>query len=306
MDGYTAAATGNVKRLTGTGSGNVMVKNEPKLCCASTWKLVEVSDFRTQLEGLVNKCNRIVETPLTGAYGEPTAEAVAYLQENLIAPAQKVLNQNDVVTEVTYKTYVSVYNQFLAMPRTSILDGISEEYYYRMENGYFTNYYAYAGTVNVEPRTLEADADGFLWYFVKQEDGTLKIYSKVTNNPAYISSSAEGQTIKVNVNAQGIKDWTLEEISTDQSNSGIAIVDPSGEYSWYTNPSAFSTILTKPKSWGASIWNLIKTDQKVTLPSGIEQVTTGANTEYYDLSGRRVSHPQKGIYIQHGKKIVVE
>ena len=192
------------------------------------------------------------------------------------------------------------------MPRTSILDGISEEYYYRIENGYFTDYYAYAGMVNVEPRTLEADADGFLWYFVKQEDGTLKIYSKVTNNPAYISSSAEGQTIKVNVNAQGIKDWTLEEISTDQSNSGIAIVDQSGEYSWYTNPSAFSTILTKPKSWGASIWNLIKTDQKVTLPSGIEQVTTGANTEYYDLSGRRVSHPQKGIYIQHGKKIVVE
>lgn len=66
MDGYTAAATGNVKRLTGTGSGNVMVKNEPKLCCASTWNLVEVSDFRIQLEGLVNKCNRIVETPLTG------------------------------------------------------------------------------------------------------------------------------------------------------------------------------------------------------------------------------------------------
>lgn len=306
VDGYTAAATGNVKRLTGTGSGNVMVKNEPKLCCASTWKLVEVSDFRTQLEGLVNKCHRIVETPLTGAYGEPTAEAVAYLQENLIDPAQKVLSQNDVVTEVTYKTYVSVYNQFLAMPRTSILDGISEEYYYRIENGYFTNYYAYAGTVNVEPRTLDADADGFLWYFVKQENGTLKIYSKVTNNPAYISSSAEGQTIKVNVNAQGIKNWKLEEISTDQSNSGIAIVDPSGEYSWYTNPSAFSTILTKPKSWGASIWNLVKTEQKVTLPSGIEQVTTGANTEYYDLSGRRVSHPQKGIYIQHGKKIVVE
>lgn len=136
----------------------------------------------------------------------------------------------------------------------------------------------------------------------------MKIYSKVTNNPAYISSSSSDMTIKVNVNASGIKNWTLEEISTDQSNSGIAIVEPSGEYSWYTNPSAFSTILTKPKSWGASIWNLIKTDQKVTLPSGIEQVKTeaDANTEYYDLSGRRVSHPQKGIYIQKGKKIMVE
>lgn len=194
------------------------------------------------------------------------------------------------------------------MPRKSILDGISEEYYYRIENGYFTDYYAYAGTMNVEPRTLDANADGFLWYFVKQEDGTVKIYSKVTNNPAYISSSSSDMTIKVNVNASGIKNWTLEEISTDQSNSGIAIVEPSGEYSWYTNPSAFSTILTKPKSWGASIWNLIKTDQKVTLPSGIEQVKTeaDANTEYYDLSGRRVSHPQKGIYIQKGKKIMVE
>lgn len=305
--GYSDAASGNIKRLTGAGSGYVMVKNEPKLCDASTWTLVEVTDFRKQLEGLVYKCNRIAETPLTGAYDEPSEEAIAFLKNDLITPAQATLSGDETVSETVYKSYVALYNQFLAMPRKSLLDGISEEYYYRIQNAYFTDYYAYAGTTDVTPKTSASDADGFLWYFVKQDDGTVVIYSKATNNPAYINSSSSDLTIKVNTQSAGIKKWTLEEINTDQSNSGIAIVEPSGEYSWYTNPSAFSTIITKPKSWGASIWNLIKTNEKV-VTTGIHQVVTDENSDhtFYDLSGRRVSNPQKGIYIQQGKKVVIK
>jgi len=29
-----------------------------------------------------------------------------------------------------------------------------------------------------------------------------------------------------------------------------------------------------------------------------------ADAPFYDLQGRRVSHPRKGIYIQNGKKII--
>ncbi len=35
-----------------------------------------------------------------------------------------------------------------------------------------------------------------------------------------------------------------------------------------------------------------------TLPEG--------ETVYYDLSGRRVEHPTKGIYIINGKKVVIK
>lgn len=216
------------------------------------------------------------------------------------------MSGTEIISEATYKSYVALYNQFLDMPRKSLLDNISEEYYYQIQNAYFTTYYAYANVINAMPKTLSSDQKGFLWYFVKQDDGTVMIYSKVTDKPAYVSSSTEGQTIKVNNSTSGSKKWTLEEISTDQSNKGIAIIDPTGTYSWYTNPSSFSTIILKPKSWGASIWNLIKTDQKV-ITTGIDQIEEEQESDpvFYDLTGRRVSDPQHGIYIQKGKKVVI-
>lgn len=305
--GYSEAATGEVKRLTGTGSGYVMAKNEPKLCSASTWYLVEVTDFRKQLEGLVYKCNRIAETPLTGGYDEPTEEAINFLKNDLIAPAQNTLKGEELISEETYKEYVALYYKFLEMPRKSLLDGISEEYYYQIQNAHFTTHYAFANGTNVVPKNLVSGQDGFLWYFKKQDDGTVMVYSKTTNNPAYISSSAEGQTVKVNSSTSGTKKWTLEEISTDQSNKGIAIIESTGEFSWYTNPSAFNTVILKPKTWGASIWNLIKTDEKV-VTTDIDQIEAVSENDhvFYDLTGRRVSQPKHGIYIQQGKKVVIK
>ncbi len=42
--------------------------------------------------------------------------------------------------------------------------------------------------------------------------------------------------------------------------------------------------------------------------TGIKAVegTTSTSTEYYDLQGRRISQPQKGVYINNGKKVVVK
>ena len=44
--------------------------------------------------------------------------------------------------------------------------------------------------------------------------------------------------------------------------------------------------------------------------TGISEVNTTANenadNQWYTLSGVRVSHPSKGIYIYQGKKVVVE
>ena len=93
------------------------------------------------------------------------------------------------------------------------------------------------------------------------------------------------------------------EITTDQGAKGIAIVESTGTYSWYTNPNAFPTIILKPKDWGASIWNF----QKSGITTGLQSVTTTpATTHCYDLSGRRINHPtDRGVYILNGRRVML-
>ena len=46
-----------------------------------------------------------------------------------------------------------------------------------------------------------------------------------------------------------------------------------------------------------------------TNPTGIEEIEmrdTRTGNQFYDLSGRKVSHPKKGLYIQNGKKIIIK
>ena len=49
----------------------------------------------------------------------------------------------------------------------------------------------------------------------------------------------------------------------------------------------------------------------VTAATGIKAIDNGqpatdSAEDYYDLSGRRVSKPTKGVFIQNGKKIIVK
>ena len=46
-------------------------------------------------------------------------------------------------------------------------------------------------------------------------------------------------------------------------------------------------------------------DEEATGIEGVKRSEDG-NGEYYDLTGRKVSHPQKGIFIKNGKKVIVK
>ncbi|MBR2862028.1 MAG: family 20 glycosylhydrolase [Bacteroidaceae bacterium] len=295
VDGYSAAEKGSVKRLSAQTSGLVFAKDEAALCYPGTWMLVEVEDFKVQLEGLVKKCQAIVRDAKPGEIDQPSEDALQYLQQELIDRAKLTLEALNVVEQKVYEEYLECYRIFLTMPRTSLLDAISEAHYYTIENAYFTGNYAYANASSgkVEPKALNSSDAGFLWRFVKN-NGTVKLMNKATGKAAYIASSKEGATLMANYSGSGLTDWTLEELKTDLGGSGIAIVDPSGTYSWYVNPGAFPTVITKPKDWGASIWLLNKTE---TL-TGVEATLVEKKAPvYYDLGGRRVLVPQQGIYI---------
>lgn len=303
VSGYSTSATGSIKRLNAELSGNVYANNEPALCYPGTWYIVEVTDFTAQLEGLCTKCERIVEKGVCGEIGEPTAEAIAFLNEKVLLPAQATLAQGG-VTESVYNQYVALYNQYLQMPRNSIADILDTTEYYYIRNAYFTNYYAAYNSTSkrVEPKT-HSTADNFLWSIRKAENGRVYIYNKATGTAAYITSDVADQTVKVGKEYA----WKLEEMTVDTGNTGICIIGSEGVTSWYTNPDAWNYILTKP-FWGGCIWSFEKAG--VDVPTNIDEIEhEGANGDntLYDLQGRKVHSTDNNIYITgDGKKIYLK
>ena len=299
VEGYDAAITGSVKRLSAEVSGDVYAKDEAALCYNGTWRIVEVVDFTAQLAGLVKKCELIIIRSNPDEMGQPTQEAIDFLQNSVITPAKATVEEGG-VTEQQYNAYVALYNQFQMMPRKSFADTIDTTVYYYIRNGHFTNYYAAVNTSNnVVAPLAKSTADNFLWQIVKNVDGTVKIYNKACGECAYIKSNADDQTIYVGQDY----DWTLKEATTDTGNKGIAVVSGNGSSAWYTNPDAWRNhLLTKPYTWGASVWNFEKSGVEVETGIGTVVEENAGDNVVYDLQGRRVEKPVKGIYIINGKK----
>ena len=303
VNGYSASVTGSVKRLSAQISGDVYAKDDAALCYNGTWKIVEVSDFTAQLAGLVKKCELIILTAKPGEIGQPSQEALDYLQNSVINPASQAVADGG-VSEEQYNAYVALYHQFQMMPRTSMADALDLGAYYYIRNGYFTDKYAAMNrsSKRVEPKA-KGTADDFLWSFTKNVDGTIRIYNKANGEAAYINSAADDQTVYIGKEY----DWTLVETTTDQGNKGIGIVSANGSSAWYINPSAWGYVLTKPYTWGGSVWTFEKSN--VQVETGITEVQ-GENwkteTAIYDLQGREVTTPTKGIYIVNGKKVIIK
>ena len=297
--GYKENVTGSVKRMHGELTGIVHAKDVAALCYPGTWYLVEVIDYTAWLQGLCNKCNLILLTAEPGKVGEPTESALDYLQNEVLTPAKAAIEAGN-VSEETYREYMERYNAFLLMERTSALDDLSEEYFYRIRNVWFSNYYA---TGNASAKRVEtkakSDNDNQLWFIRKNDDGTVCFFNKATKTGAYIASDATDQTVKLG-KPYG---WTLEERTLDGL-TGICIIDVGGGNSWYTNPDAWGYLLMKP-FWGASTWSFERTNIETT---GITHLDADGNEaeglRYYDISGRRVVSPGHGIYITNtGKKV---
>ena len=302
VSGYSATETGSVKRLSAQITGDVYAKDNAALCYNGTWKIVEVTDFTAQLAGLVKKCELIILTANPGKIGEATEEALDYLQNSVITPASEAVNAGN-VTEQQYNAYVALYNQFQMMPCTSLADALDTTVYYYIRNGYFTDKYAALNTSNsqVEPKA-KGTGDNYLWSFVKNIDGTVYVYNKATGECAYINSAADDQTVYVGRDYA----WTLKETTTDTGNKGIAIVSSNGSSAWYINPSVWGYVLTKPYTWGGSVWTF--EESNIQVETGIEDVQgENENVEtIYDLQGRQVENPTKGIYIVNGNKVLIK
>ena len=297
LSAVETAGTTNVRRLFADCTGYAKAYNSYAPYYQGTWRIVEVTDFRAQLEGLLNKAELTVLRTQPGKMGEPTEEALDFLKQELIAPAKTELASAETVSEETYLAYVEIYNRFLAYPTTSPVDMLDEAYLYRIRNAYFTAQYAKGvSTGEVQPKTLVADDEGFLWTIKKNADNTICLFNKATGTAACVTSSNADTKVKLGANPTS---WTLMENTCDEGQTGINILAPGGETSWYTNPNAWNYVLLKPKAWGASIWTFEKTN----ILSGIQSPTTETRTnsgKLYDLQGRQTGKATRGVCVTEG------
>lgn len=301
----------STKFLYANANGTVTSSTEQRVGYPSSWRLVEITDFTEWLYSLLTKCEREVENWKPDAFGYRSQEAIDYLNNEVIAAIAERLKENKQVSREEYETFVALYEKYLEMPKSALSDFIDEGCYYYLQNCYFTTSYAYTanatsnGNINVGNYSTD---DKYRWYFIKNDDGTVIIRNKVSDRTSYVSASSSGSNVKVTTSTSGSTSkypWSLEEIITDQGMKGIAILDKTGEFSWYGNPNSSDAVILRPKEWGASIWNFIKIEDDFT---GITNIPTSnsSNSNCYDLQGRRLNpnNIQQGIYIFGDRKVI--
>ena len=256
--GYSATVTGSVKRLSAELSGQVHAKDEAALCYNGTWRIEEVTDYTAWLEGLVDKCELILRNARPGETNQPTEEALAYLNTEVLAFAEATLAEG-AVSEEEYEACVAKYLQFQQMERTGYAQSLDEGYYYHLRNVWFNKYAAYnSSSKTVVHQASKSNNDSYLWRVVKQADGTISLVNKATGTAAYPASEAEEATLKVGRDYA----WTLEE-RTNDGKTGVCIINTTGAYSWYINPDVWTNVIFKPTTWGASTWEFQKSTIEV-------------------------------------------
>ncbi len=120
--------------------------------------------------------------------------------------------------------------------------------------------------------------------------------------------SGESRTMIVNLNGKDIKTLSCNSGSWGTVGSKVVTVN--------LEPGDNVVRLYTKSGWMPSIdcMNIVRTDATDrTIITGINSVSanksassaSATNTKWYDLSGKEIQNPQKGIYINNGKKVMV-
>ena len=65
-------------------------------------------------------------------------------------------------------------------------------------------------------------------------------------------------------------------------------------------------VLTKPYTWGGSVWTLEKSNVQVETSITEVKAENGNVKGIFDLAGRLIENPTTGIYIVNGKKLFIK
>lgn len=100
------------------------------------------------------------------------------------------------------------------------------------------------------------------------------------------------------------KNYRVLNISTKTGKIGFFMMNSSVTY--MDGNKAFLDFSQTSGAKGAVYIDFDNIDSDVTGITNIHQDEEPENPVYYDLQGRRVEHPQHGIYIVNGKKVIIK
>lgn len=192
------------------------------------------------------------------------------------------------------------------------LSNATTSHYYKFSSARFPNYYP-TSLGEGQPVTSKTDAStqASEWKFVDRTDGTFDIVNR--HDGLYISPASSYNTALNAVAAQPEAGWKL--LDSGQSGYFIFVSDAnhaeinqtkSGEgyklYNWgYGSKTAGEYRFDDNGCW----FSFSPTETVDNTATGIGTITTATTPEqWYDLSGRRVARPTKGLYISSkGRKV---
>lgn len=192
---------------------------------------------------------------------------------------------------------------------TTIVDGKlapETQYYYINMDGH----YLLATRSNPNLRIVDVDPTGkktHMWAFVKgKADNSVIVYNRILG--AAKAMTAAGTTNETQVTMAAPSARNNAEFELKDNGNGYTLV--------YTGTAHVCMTIYNHGTY-IKMWNdaegLTSSDcrmifEPVVEETGIDDVTEGgasADDAVYDLSGRRVAHPGKGIYIRGGHKVVL-
>ena len=147
----------------------------------------------------------------------------------------------------------------------------------------------------------EEVTDDALWSFASTgKTGEFKLYNAGREAFAYKDGSS-------NISVSVEEEYLPVTVAYDAENGGLLLT--AAERNVYDSGSGSAVQLSKTKSyWRVQIALIEKNKEVADIITTIENVIPEAtgNGVIYDLSGRRVVNPTRGIFIQDGKKVLVK
>lgn len=141
--------------------------------------------------------------------------------------------------------------------------------------------------------------DSAVFQFVAAGEGKYYLYN--VKNQTYLSTAnahGGGQAATKAETTETAKPVVI----TNMGRSNVVKIVPDGGAMLHAQANGSQVVAWDNESnTEASAWIIVETTY---TPTGIETITTNAETVIYDLSGRRVAKMEKGIYIVNGKKVI--
>ena len=168
---------------------------------------------------------------------------------------------------------------------------------------------------------LDFTETGLTVYSAKVEDGVAKLTEitepKVTNKKGIILAGTAGQTYDVPFNTEGSTTINNNELFGVVEETAVAYSADS-KYNYILQDGVFKKAtgakLKAGKAYLSTTYDVTTATGAARLNIVIDGEATGikaienqkANSQMFDLQGRRVAQPTKGLYIVNGKKILVK